>query len=293
MQRVPPEQILHTYERASTMTHPFSYSGRRAVVTGAASGVGAALLDVLAELDVEHVTVLDLKPPTGPHDEFLAVDLSDEAAVVDAVARITGPVHALFNNAGVADTQPPPVVLAVNYLALRTLSEGLAGRIPEGGAIVNTASLAGDLWRKRAQQINALLDVWDTDRGWAASLEWFEANRSELGQTPYNFSKEVVEVYTLRSSRATMRRGVRTNTVCPGPIDTPLLPDFRATSSDAIVDWNIREMSGRPVSPREVASVLAFLGSPGASYVNGVNLDIDGGFSAALATGQVDFSGRS
>ena len=90
-----------------------------------------------------------------------------------------------------------------------------------------------------------------------------------------------------------MRRGVRTNAVCPGPIETPLLPDFRATASDKIIDWNIREMNGRAVAPREVAMVLAFFGSPAAAYVNGVNLDIDGGFSAALATGQVDFSGRT
>ncbi len=273
------------------MTHPFSYEGRRVVVTGAARGVGAALLEALAELEVAHVTALDLNPPSGPHDTFLATDLSDEDAVCAAVARVDGPVHALFNNAGVSDTQLPNTVLAVNYLALRTLSEGLLDRIPEGGAIVNTASTAGGLWRKRAQPINALLDVGIAD-GWLPSLQWFDANRQELGQTPYNFSKEVVELYTLRSSRPTMRRGVRTNTVCPGPIDTPLLPEFRRTTSDKIVDWNIREMSGRAVQPREVAMALAFFGSPAASYVNGVNLDIDGGFNAALATGQVDFSGR-
>jgi NAD(P)-dependent dehydrogenase (short-subunit alcohol dehydrogenase family) len=90
-----------------------------------------------------------------------------------------------------------------------------------------------------------------------------------------------------------MRHGVRTNSVCPGPVDTPLLPDFRRTTSDKIVDWNIREMNGRPVAPEEVAAVLAFFGSSVASYVNGVNLDIDGGFNAALLTGQVDFSGRT
>jgi NAD(P)-dependent dehydrogenase (short-subunit alcohol dehydrogenase family) len=275
------------------MTHPFSYQGRRVVVTGAARGVGAELLDVLSELDVAHVTVLDLKAPSGPHHAFFATDLSDEDAVRDAVARIEGPVHALFNNAGVADTQPPQTVLSVNYLSLRTLSERLLDRMPEGGAIVNTASLAGDLWRKRLEPINALLDVYDVTDRWAASLQWFAENAPALGQTPYNFSKEVVEVYTLRSSRPTMRRGVRTNTVCPGPIDTPLLPDFRKTTSDKIVDWNIREMNGRAVAPREVAMVLAFLGSPAAAYVNGVNLGIDAGFSAALVTGQVDFSGRT
>jgi NAD(P)-dependent dehydrogenase (short-subunit alcohol dehydrogenase family) len=208
------------------------------------------------------------------------------------VRAIDGPVDALFNNAGVADTQPAATVLEVNYLALRQLSEGLLGRMTDDGAIVNTASLAGHLWRKRREKIDALLDL-GLDDGWDPSLQWFVAELPTLEQGPYNFTKEIVEVYTMRSSRVTMRRGVRTNSVCPGPIDTPLLPDFRQTTSDTIVDWNIREMNGRAVAPREVATTLAFLGSPAASYVNGVNLDIDGGFTAALATGQVDFSGRT
>ena len=274
------------------MTHPFSYQGRRVVVTGGARGVGAALLDVLEELDVAHVTVLDLNPPSGPHDAFVATNLAEEDAVRAAIAGVDGSVDALFNNAGVADTSTPPVVFAVNYLALRTLSEGLLDRMPEGGAIVNTASTAGNLWRKRKDQIDELLAI-DVSATWIPSVQWYDEAAAVLEQGPYNFTKELVERYTMRSSRPTMRHGVRTNAVCPGPIDTPLLPDFRATTSDQIVDWNIREMAGRPVSPHEVAATLAFLGSPAAGSVNGVNLDIDGGFFAAMATGQVDYSGRS
>jgi NAD(P)-dependent dehydrogenase (short-subunit alcohol dehydrogenase family) len=277
------------------MTNLFSYRDRRVVVTGGSSGVGAALLDVLRELDVAHVTVLDLNSPAGPHDTFVATDLADEHAVRAAITTIgdTGnPVHALFNNAGVADTQPPRTVLSVNYLALRTLAEGLLDLMPEGSAIVNTASTAGHMWRKQAKEINELLDLGIAD-GWSTSQQWLDEHPSLVEEGPYNFSKAIVELYTLRSSRPTMRRGVRTSSACPGPIDTPLLADFRATASDKVLDWNIREMAGRAVAPGEVASLLAFLGCPAASYVNGVNVEIDGGFFAALATGQVDYSGRT
>ena len=167
------------------MTDLFSYQDRRVVVTGGSRGVGAALLEVLAELDVAHVTVLDVNPPSGPHGGFVATDLSDEQSVRTAITGIDGPVHALFNNAGVADTQPPSTVLAVNYLALRTLSEGLLERMPEGGAIVNTASTAGHGWRKRAKEINELLDL-DTSDGWAVAQEWLDEHLPSFEEGPYN-----------------------------------------------------------------------------------------------------------
>ena len=82
------------------MAHPFSYEGRRVVVTGGSRGVGATLLDVLAELDAAYVTVLDVNVPTGVHDTFVPTNLADEHAVRDAIAAIDGPVHTLFNNEG-------------------------------------------------------------------------------------------------------------------------------------------------------------------------------------------------
>jgi NAD(P)-dependent dehydrogenase (short-subunit alcohol dehydrogenase family) len=268
------------------MANPFTFDAKRVVVTGAATGVGAGLLDVLAELGAAHVTVLDVKAPTGPHDVFLQTDLSDPVAVDGAIAAIDGPVDALFNNAGVADTLPPETVFAVNFLALRRLSEGLLDRIPAGGAIVNTASTAGGQWPSRLETITELLDVPD----WDAALAWYAA-QGDLGIEPYFFSKELVQVYTMRSSRATMARGVRTNSVCPSPIDTPLLDDFRKTMTDKLIDWNVSQTNGRLVTAREVATVLAFLATEGAVYVNGVNLLVDAGFTAAMTTNQVDFAG--
>jgi NAD(P)-dependent dehydrogenase (short-subunit alcohol dehydrogenase family) len=267
--------------------NPFSFAGKRCVVTGAATGVGAALIELLAELGAAHVTVLDIKPPSGPCQRFLETDLASEKAVEQALHAIEGPVHALFNNAGVAATQPPRTVLAVNVLALRRLSEGLFERMPAGAAIVNTASIAGGRWAERAAKIQELLAL----GGWSKALAWFDANLPSLGVDSYAFSKEVVQVYTLRSSRPAQQREVRVNSVCPAPIDTPLLVDFRKTMTDKLIDWTVSQTNQRLVTPREVACALAFLASDGASYVNGVNLNVDAGFGAALATGQVDFSG--
>jgi len=269
------------------MSNPFSYAGKRVVVTGAATGVGAALLDLLAEIGAPDVTVLDIKPPSGPHATFLETNLGDEAAVDAAIGQISGPVDVLFNNAGVAATQAPRVVLAVNYLALRRLSEGLLDQIPSGGAIVNTASIAGGRWPEHLGEINELLDIGD----WEKSLEWVEAHTADVVADSYSFSKEVVRVWGMRHSHATIAKGVRTNSVCPAPIDTPLLVDFRATMGEKIIDWTAEQATGALMTPREVAMPLAFLGSEAASYVNGHDLVADGGFNAAMTTGQVDFSG--
>ena len=101
------------------------YTGKRVVLTGGATGVGAALLDLLAELGATDVTVLDLKAPTGPHGRFLPTDLSQQAATDAAIAQLDEPIDMLFNNAGVADTLPPDVVFRVNVLAVRQLSAAL------------------------------------------------------------------------------------------------------------------------------------------------------------------------
>jgi NAD(P)-dependent dehydrogenase (short-subunit alcohol dehydrogenase family) len=269
------------------MDDPFSYSGRHVVVTGAATGVGAALLDLLAEIGAPEVTVVDIKAPSGPHSRFIEANLAEDASVDEVVSAIGGPVDVLFNNAGVAATQAPRVVLSVNYLALRRLSEGLLDRIPAGGAIVNTASIAGGSWPEHLAAINELLDIGT----WDGSLDWLDENLDSVGGDPYSFSKAVVRVWGMRHSRATMAKGVRTNSVCPAPIDTPLLDDFKATMGEQVIAWTAEQSSGSLMTPREVAMPLAFLGSAAAAYVNGHDLVADGGFNAALTTGQVDFTG--
>ena len=176
------------------------------------------------------------------------------------------------------------MVFKVNALALRHLSESLLPQIREGGTIVNTASIAGAQWPAHLQDILELLAVDD----WDAGLEWFTGR--ELAVDTYSFTKEVVQVFTMKFSRAAAAAAVRVNSVCPSPIDTPLLPDFRKTLSDKMIDWCVEQAGGRLVTPREVASCLAWLGSPASSFVSGVNLNVDMGFSAAGVTGQLDYS---
>jgi len=267
------------------MANPFDYSGKRIVITGAFSGVGAACLDLFRELGASDVTVLDIKKPDGPHSSFIETDMSDEAAVAAAAGAISGPIDILFNNAGVAATFEPLKVMQVNYLGLRQLSEALLPQISEGGAIANTASIAGGQWPERLAEIMELLAIDNRSEAQA----WISAHAELVGDA-YAFSKECVQVYTMLSSKASWARGVRTNSVCPAPIDTPLIPDFKKTMTESVINWTVDQIGGRMASALDIAKTLAFLGSDASGYVNGVNLNVDAGFNAFMTTGQVDFS---
>jgi NAD(P)-dependent dehydrogenase (short-subunit alcohol dehydrogenase family) len=151
---------------------------------------------------------------------------------------------------------------------------------------VTTASIAGLQWPQHLQLISELLDL----DGWDAALAWFDGR--ELGVDTYSFTKQVMQVWTMRYSKPAAAQGVRVNSVCPAPIDTPLLGAFRETMSDAAIDFSVSQGGGRLVTPREVASCLAWLASEDSSFVSGVNLNVDGGLVAALTTGQVMFAGR-
>ena len=269
-----------------TQSHPFDYSSKRVVITGAFSGVGAALLDVLVELGGPEVIALDIKKPEGPISTFIETNMGSVSSVAASIDAIDSPIDVLFNNAGIAATHPVEDVMAVNWLGLRQLSEGLLPQIEAGGAIANTASIAGGQWPGHLQEVLECISIESPEElfGWCGE-------HAELVGDGYAFSKECVQVYTMKSAKDTLAKRVRTNSVCPAPIDTPLLPDFNKTMTEKTIDWTIDQAGGTIATPRDIAMTLSFIGSDASRYVNGVNLDVDMGFNAFMTTGQLDFSG--
>ncbi|HEY1842489.1 MAG TPA: SDR family oxidoreductase [Mycobacterium sp.] len=267
------------------MSPIINYENKTVVVTGAATGVGAALVDRLRAAHAGRVIALDIKTCTEPIHEFILADLSDPAAIDDAIHRLPDGIDVLFNNAGVAATLPLPVVIGVNVLAPRRLIAGLHQRMPAGSAVVNTASTAGGGFTERLPQILELLGIDD----WSQALDWVEAHPG-LTQNVYGFSKECAQVLTLLQATPLAKHGIRINSVCPGLIDTPLIADFQTSMGAPILDWMTSQSGGRKARPDEIADALAFLGSDAASYINGTNLLIDNGFSAAITTNQIDYS---
>lgn len=262
-----------------------NYENKTVVVTGAATGVGAALVEQLCAAGSARIIALDVKDCTGPVDQTILVDLADPVAIDESLGGLPERIDVLFNNAGVAATLPTATVMAVNVFAPKRLIAGLLPRMPAGSAVVNTASTAGGGYVEHLAEIQELLAIDD----WNAALKWI-AEHPALTINSYGFSKECAQVLTLQLAKPLSDLGIRINSACPGIIETPLLSEFKASMGEPIIDWMVDQSGGRRAAPSEVASVLAFLGSDAARYVSGTNMIVDNGFTAAILTNQADYS---
>jgi NAD(P)-dependent dehydrogenase (short-subunit alcohol dehydrogenase family) len=252
--------------------------GRTFAVTGAASGIGDAVARRLKAAGARVVS-LDLRVPEALVDQHIPCDLSDPDAIDSAVAAIDGDLDGLCNVAGVPGTQPAQRVFAVNFLGLRHLTETLLPRISPEGAVVNVASTAGWEWSTRLPLILEALATSSFEDGRA----WLEEHAPD-DVAPYHFSKELVTVYTMAASLRAAQRGLRINAVSPGPVDTPILPDFEESMGKEVLD-GVKAIVGRHGTPADIAPVVVFLLSPASGWVNGENLMADGGAVAAVVSG--------
>jgi NAD(P)-dependent dehydrogenase (short-subunit alcohol dehydrogenase family) len=249
------------------------------IVTGAASGIGHATAVRLIEQGCR-VRSLDIKKPTAPVAEHTYCDLSDPASIDDALARIKEPVSALLNIAGVPGTVGADKTMCVNLLGLRHLTEGLWGRIADHGRIVNVASIAGNNWRKRRGALAELLGTPD----FASGIAWWRAKGATVGTDAYTFSKEAVVLYTMQLAGRGLARGIRVNDVGPGPIDTPIFPDFeRMTGRDMM--QNYIATVGRLGKPDDIAEAIVVLAQGKIEWLNGQHIVVDGGLTAGFSAG--------
>jgi NAD(P)-dependent dehydrogenase (short-subunit alcohol dehydrogenase family) len=249
------------------------------IVTGAASGIGHATATRLIERGHDIIS-LDLKEPGANVKAHYQCDLSQRESIDEVVSKLDGTYASLVNIAGVPDTVGDELTMRVNTFGLRHLTEQLWDRIADAGTVVNVASIAGNNWRKRRNLINAMLD---TD-GFDAALAWWAENQDNTGIDAYTLSKEAVVMYTMRLAGRGLGRGITVNDVGPGPVDTPLLPDFTA----AVGADNMKQLIssvGRAAQPDDIAQALVVLAEGQMRWVNGQHLVVDGGLTAGFSAG--------
>jgi NAD(P)-dependent dehydrogenase (short-subunit alcohol dehydrogenase family) len=266
------------------MAITWGYEGRRVVVSGGGgAGMGAALVDDLLELGAE-VHVLDLKDSkatvTGQHK----TDLRDPAAIDAAVESIGGPIHALFNCAGLPGKPHSGMdTVLVNFVAARHLTNRVAPLMETGGAVATISSAGGIGWDRMLDVLGELIA---TD-GYDEARAWLEA-RPELVGEGYLLSKQAIIVWTMHAALDLAPQGIRVNCTSPGPTDTPMMPAFVASMGEEFMAALPRPL-GRNSTREEQAHILAFLNSDMASYITGANVFTDGGFWAGLTTNRLAF----
>lgn len=256
-------------------------ANKRILLTGASSGIGAACVTLL-NAGGHDVISLDIKDAPAGVNQHVHCDMGDEASIDAALKAVDGKFDALLNVAGVPGTLPAEPIMRINTIGLKHLTEQVIDRINNNGAIVNVASIAGFNWGRHLKDINELLNISDYQQ----ATEWCNARNMD-GNTAYHFSKECVVVYTKQLAGRALERGVRANSVSPGPVATPLLPDFKQQAGDGQLDWVINNI-GRAAEPTDIADLIYFLAFGPADYINGEDITIDRGFSAGLATGWID-----
>ncbi|WP_326664028.1 SDR family NAD(P)-dependent oxidoreductase [Streptomyces sp. NBC_00385] len=248
------------------MTGTRDFEGMNALVTGGASGIGAAVATMLLERGAR-VAVLD-RETAGAPEGTLAVkaDVTDDAAVraaVDRAAAELGSLHTLVSNAGIGsigsvednDDDEWARVLDINVLGMvRTARHalphlrGAAAERPGAVSITQTCSIA--------------------------------ATAGLPQRALYSASKGAVLSLTLAMAADHVREGVRVNCVNPGTADTPWIGRLLGQADDPAAEraaLNARQPLGRLVSADEVAAAILYLASPAAASVTGTALAVDGG----------------
>ncbi|MEG3126157.1 coniferyl-alcohol dehydrogenase [Sphingomonas sp. GB1N7] len=250
--------------------------GKRLIVTGVASGIGRATAALLRQSGAT-VIGLDRNDAADAVDEFHRIDLIDRASIRAAIDTLDGRYDGLCNIAGVPPTAPAATVLDVNFFATRELTEGLLNRLAPGASIVTVASLAGFGWRDHVDVVHEGLSLRDP-----ASIAGWLASHGIEGAPSYFLSKELVIAWTVAIAGEIAARGLRINTVSPGPVDTPILGDFIETMG-ARAEEDLRVL--RAGRPDEIVGMIAFLCSDHARWCNGANYPVDGGAEANIFRG--------
>jgi NAD(P)-dependent dehydrogenase (short-subunit alcohol dehydrogenase family) len=235
------------------------FDGLAAIVTGGASGIGAAIAARLAAGGAR-VAVLDLNPAGTPHFG-IGCNVADDASVraaVDAAVRQFGRLDVVVNNAGIGaqgditanDDAEWHRVLDINLLGIVRVSRAALPylRNSPSASIVNTCSIAA-----------------------TAGLQQ---------RALYSASKGAVLSLTLAMAADHIREGIRINCVNPGTVDTPWVSRLLDASPDPEAErsaLSARQPHGRLVAAGEVAGAVAYLASPLAGSTSGTSLAVDGG----------------
>jgi NAD(P)-dependent dehydrogenase (short-subunit alcohol dehydrogenase family) len=258
-----------------SLFNAFRYDGKRALVVGGATGMGAAVAELVQDAGAETI-VMDFADVKLAGAKAIHINLGEQGSIDAAIEEIGGPVHAVFSCAGVADGTPG--IEKINFIGHRYLIEKLLERgwLGKGASIGFISSAAGLGWERNLEELSEVLDIHDFDD----ASKWVNDHM----KADYMHSKQMICAYVARECMGFLKQGIRINAICPGPTDTPLAQANKDMWLGFGSDY--RDAVGVEAStPLEQAYALVFLGSDAASVITGQTLITDAGYFAAGQTG--------
>jgi NAD(P)-dependent dehydrogenase (short-subunit alcohol dehydrogenase family) len=253
----------------------FRFDGKRVLVLGGATGMGAASAQLALDAGAD-VVVMDYAEVPLSGVKVIPVDLADKASIDQAVDACGGPVHALLACAGVADGTPG--IERINFIGHRHLIDRMidGGMLPRGSAIGFISSAAGLGWEAQLEELKGLLETPDFD----SAVAWVEKHE----KANYMSMKQAVCAYVSSQAYPMLKRGIRINATCPGPTDTPLAQANREMWLGFGADYR-KETGIEASTPMEQAYPLLFLCSDAAAGINGITMITDAGYMSSGITG--------
>ena len=253
----------------------FRYDGKRVLVVGGATGMGAATAELLVDAGAD-VVAMDFAPITLGGVTAIKVNLADKASIDAAIAECGGNVDALFSCAGVADGTPG--LERINFIGHRYMIDTMVGggMFNRGSAIGFISSAAGLGWEANLPLLKEYLDIADFDAATAWAVDHLK--------TDYMWSKQAVCAYVAREAMSFMKLGIRINAICPGPTDTPLAQANKDLWLGFGADYRA-EVGIEASTPQEQAYPLVFLCSAAAGVVTGTIMVTDAGYMPSGVTG--------
>ena len=253
----------------------YRFDGKRVLVVGGATGMGAATAALALDAGAE-VVVMDYAEVTLAGAKAIHVNLAERASIDTAVDECGGPVHALFSCAGVADGTPG--IERINFIGHRHLIDRMigAGHLGRGGAIGFISSAAGLGWEANLAEIQELLGTADFDD----AVRWVEAH----GKADYLSMKQAVCAYVASQAFPLLKQGIRINAICPGPTETPLALANKELWLGFGADYR-EEVGVQASTPLEQAYPLLFLCSDAAAAITGITMITDAGYISSGVTG--------
>ncbi|MGE7767572.1 SDR family NAD(P)-dependent oxidoreductase [Peribacillus sp. NPDC096540] len=243
-------------------------NNKKAIVTGAAQGLGLAIAEGLCEYGVK-VCILDISPnlnqvvedlrQKGYQVEGLHVDLSQQNQILDvfnqAIERLDEELDILVNNAGIHKPMPAADLLVEDFQRVMDVNVT---------AVFQLCKLSGQIMKKKGKgKIINIASVLATQGGFNASA--------------YSTSKGAVAQMTKSLSNEWAKEGINVNAIAPGYYNTEL-NKFILEDEERLASLVSRIPAGRFGNPEELAGIVQFLASSKSDYINGVIIPVDGGF---------------